>query len=251
MHCFRYKTSWFGQFGPVLWRSWVTNIRDPALLRGRIIHGLVSGISLVISTVFTGRAHGRRSILPVNTARRHGPWTRVVCTKHPRTRIARQYFLPVRSVNTGAPSTRPVNTAREWIQVSFWTPVKTGCRDVPCSRVVRTEHSYWRAVIDKDAVIINLLSTYGTQLNNNNRFTTLCPGLPGWAGTRRNTHPPTILIIIQSLSASSVYHDPQYPPCSNYVLGNLFAQPFIHVYLQNAVGYCTGCEHWRPKWQRK
>ena len=27
--------------------------------------------------------------------------------------------------------------------------------------------------------------------NNNNRFTALCPGLPRWAGTRRNTHPPT------------------------------------------------------------
>ena len=39
-------------------------------------------------------------------------------------------------------------------------------------------------------------------------FTALCPGLPRWAGTRRNTHPPTILIIIQSLSASSIYHDP-------------------------------------------
>ena len=34
--------------------------------------------------------------------------------------------------------------------------------------------------------------------NNNNRFTALCPGQPGWAGTRRNTHPPTILIIIHS-----------------------------------------------------
>jgi len=33
---------------------------------------------------------------------------------------------------------------------------------------------------------------------NNNRFTAPCPGLPGWAGTRRNIHPPTILIIIQS-----------------------------------------------------
>jgi len=29
--------------------------------------------------------------------------------------------------------------------------------------------------------------------NNNNRFTAVCPWLPGWAGTRRNTHPPTIL----------------------------------------------------------
>jgi len=43
--------------------------------------------------------------------------------------------------------------------------------------------------------------------NNNNRFTALCPGLPGSAGTRRNTHPPTILIVIQSLSASSIYRD--------------------------------------------
>ena len=42
--------------------------------------------------------------------------------------------------------------------------------------------------------------------NNNNRFTALCPGLRGWAGTRRNTHPSHILIIIQSLSASSSYH---------------------------------------------
>jgi len=41
--------------------------------------------------------------------------------------------------------------------------------------------------------------------NNNNHFTSLCPGLPGWAGTRRSIHPPTILIIIQSLSASSSY----------------------------------------------
>ena len=48
-----------------------------------------------------------------------------------------------------------------------------------------------------------LLST--TTTKNNNRFMALCPGLPGWAGTRRNTHPPTILIIIQSLSASSIY----------------------------------------------
>ena len=43
---------------------------------------------------------------------------------------------------------------------------------------------------------------------HNNRYMALCPGLPRSAGTRRNTHPPTILIIIQSLSASSIYHDP-------------------------------------------
>jgi len=59
--------------------------------------------------------------------------------------------------------------------------------------------------------------------NNNNRFMVLCLGLPGWACTRRNTRPPIIQIIIQSVSASSIYHDPQHSPCSNYVLGNLFA----------------------------
>jgi len=31
------------------------------------------------------------------------------------------------------------------------------------------------------------------QQQHNNRFAALCPGLPEWAGTRRNTHPPTIL----------------------------------------------------------
>jgi len=36
-------------------------------------------------------------------------------------------------------------------------------------------------------------------------------------------HPPTILII-QSLSSSSIYHDTWHLPCSNYVLGNLFEQ---------------------------
>jgi len=34
--------------------------------------------------------------------------------------------------------------------------------------------------------------------NNNDRFTALCPGLPEWAGTRRNTHP-------SSWSSSNLY----------------------------------------------
>jgi len=36
-------------------------------------------------------------------------------------------------------------------------------------------------------------STTQDNNNNSNHFTALCLGLPGWAGTRRNTHPPTIL----------------------------------------------------------
>jgi len=49
--------------------------------------------------------------------------------------------------------------------------------------------------------------THNNQNNNDNRFTALCTGLPGWAGTRRNIHRPTILIIIQSLSASTTFYN--------------------------------------------
>jgi len=42
--------------------------------------------------------------------------------------------------------------------------------------------------------------TWPVKDNNNNRLTALCPGLREWTGTRRNIHPPTILIIIQSIS---------------------------------------------------
>jgi len=39
--------------------------------------------------------------------------------------------------------------------------------------------------------------------NNNTHFTALCLGLRGRGSTRRNIYPPTILIISQSLSATS------------------------------------------------
>jgi len=45
--------------------------------------------------------------------------------------------------------------------------------------------------------------------NNNNRLTAFGLGLPGYAGTRRNTHPLTpILIIGQPLTPFSIYNDP-------------------------------------------
>ena len=85
-------------------------------------------------------------------------------------------------------------------------------------------YSKWLTSGQKSYVCHFLVNRVRDTTHNNDRFTALCPGLPGWAGTRRNTHPPTILIIVQSLSAS-IYHDPLHPPCSNYVLGNLYAQP--------------------------
>ena len=55
---------------------------------------------------------------------------------------------------------------------------------------------------------------------------TLCLGLPGWAGTRRNIHPLTsILVIGHPLSTSFIYYDPQHPLCSVYMPDSPFPQP--------------------------
>ena len=65
---------------------------------------------------------------------------------------------------------------------------------------------------------------YHTHIHNH--FTALCPGLPGWACTKRTIHPLTpILFIRHPLSVSSIYYDPQHPPCSSYVLDSPFPQP--------------------------
>jgi len=62
--------------------------------------------------------------------------------------------------------------------------------------------------------------------DTHNRLTALCPGLTGWAGTRRIIHPLTpILFIRHPLSGSSIYYDPQHPPCSIYMLDSLFSRP--------------------------
>jgi len=57
------------------------------------------------------------------------------------------------------------------------------------------------------------------------RFSGFCPGQPGWAGTKRNIHPLTpIMVINHPLSASSIYYNPWYPRCSIYVPDSLFPQ---------------------------
>ena len=62
--------------------------------------------------------------------------------------------------------------------------------------------------------------------HTHNRLTAFTLGLPGWAGTRRNIHPLTpILIIGHPLSTSSIYNDPWHPLCSVYVLDNPLGQP--------------------------
>ena len=63
-----------------------------------------------------------------------------------------------------------------------------------------------------------------TSMNNNNCFMALHLGLPGWAGTRRNIHQLTPLLITNHpLSAFSIYYNTWHLPCSIYMLDSLFA----------------------------
>jgi len=53
----------------------------------------------------------------------------------------------------------------------------------------------------------------------------LCLGQPGWAGTRRNIHPLTpVMVINRCLSASSIFYNPWHPPCSIYMPDSVFPQ---------------------------
>ena len=53
------------------------------------------------------------------------------------------------------------------------------------------------------------MHTYKHSIEQQQLFYGFCPGLLGWANTKRNIRPLTsILIINLSLSASSIYYDP-------------------------------------------
>ena len=55
------------------------------------------------------------------------------------------------------------------------------------------------------AMVWNTLNSYWLHTRTDNHLTALSAGLPGWAGTRRNIHPLTpILIIKRPLSTSSI-----------------------------------------------
>jgi len=85
----------------------------------------------------------------------------------------------------------------------------------------------------------NHLTTFLISITHTHTHTTvlwltgLCLGEPGLAGTRKNIHSLTpIVVISHPLSASSIYYDPWHPPCSIYVPDILFPQTkFSLVYL--------------------
>jgi len=87
-----------------------------------------------------------------------------------------------------------------------------------------------------------------------------CLGQSGWAGTRRNIHPLTpVMVINYPLSASSIYYDPWHRPCSIYMPDSLFAQSlsklffglplglapstsyFVHCFTQSLSSFHTTC----------
>jgi len=87
-----------------------------------------------------------------------------------------------------------------------WRPLPE-CRAVTLPRrETRWNQLGCRKLTKRSQPLVGRSSSYCKDIHNNNHFTTLCPVLPGWASNRRNTHPPTILITIQSLSASSIYY---------------------------------------------
>ena len=62
--------------------------------------------------------------------------------------------------------------------------------------------------------------------NNNNHLTAVCPGQPALAGTRRNIHPLTpILVNVLLLSLFSICNGPRHPLYSAYVLDSPLEQP--------------------------
>ena len=77
------------------------------------------------------------------------------------------------------------------------------------------------------SIICILIRSYTSiYTHTHNCLTAFGPGQPGQAGTRRNTHPLTpILIIGHPLSSSSIYNDQWHPFCSFYVLDSPLVQP--------------------------
>jgi len=119
-----------------------------------------------------------------------------------------------------------------WIHTSMWADVTSQFASLDwCVATLRT--TIWFLIRMSVTHVPNQLArsrkrciTFLTHTHIHNHFMAVCLGLPGWAGTRRNTHPlRPIPIINHPLPASSIYYDPQHPPCSIYVLDSLFAQP--------------------------
>ncbi|GFY43706.1 protein white [Trichonephila inaurata madagascariensis] len=62
----RYKASWCSQFKAVLWRSWISLIRDPMLIKVRFLQSLVIG--LMLGLIFYKQELNEKGIMNINGA---------------------------------------------------------------------------------------------------------------------------------------------------------------------------------------
>ncbi|KAF2898582.1 hypothetical protein ILUMI_07596, partial [Ignelater luminosus] len=63
-HNKRYKASWFSQFRAVLWRSWISVIKEPLLIKVRVLHTLITG--LVIGAIYFGQNLDQDGVMNIN-----------------------------------------------------------------------------------------------------------------------------------------------------------------------------------------
>ncbi|GAB6026310.1 hypothetical protein CHUAL_012516 [Chamberlinius hualienensis] len=62
----RYKASWWAQFRAVLWRSWLTSMRDPHLLRARFFQSVF--VAVLLGIVFFGQKIDQEGVMNINGA---------------------------------------------------------------------------------------------------------------------------------------------------------------------------------------
>ncbi|XP_015906784.1 protein white isoform X2 [Parasteatoda tepidariorum] len=62
----RYKAGWFSQFRAVLWRSWISLIREPMLTKVRFLQSIV--IALILGLVYLNQSYDEKGVMNINGA---------------------------------------------------------------------------------------------------------------------------------------------------------------------------------------
>lgn len=61
-----YKASWFAQFRALFWRSWLSTVREPLLLKVRIIQTLM--VSILLGIIYLGQELTQEGVMNINGA---------------------------------------------------------------------------------------------------------------------------------------------------------------------------------------
>lgn len=61
-----YKSSWWKQFRLLFWRTWVSNARNPAINRARVMQSLI--IALIVGTIYFQQVYDQKGIMNINGA---------------------------------------------------------------------------------------------------------------------------------------------------------------------------------------